>query len=379
MFTCAYYEAMNNRIVRRYGALPAQQVRQLMRAGFISGAREENVTPASLDLSLSAEAYEIRGAVQPRPNETVRELLALIQIKPHALSEPLLKRHTYLVRLNEVLRLPRSVYGFCNPKSSTGRIDVHARIIANNTARYDTIPAGYTGDIWLILSPRSFSILTQEAATFTQLRLFNGESRFSDLELEIAMREYALLWHGEEDTPIAFEDRHVHDKDGTIVLSAAIRGETCGWVCIEPDLVLDVSKIGVYDPQLFFEPLRATDGSLALLKDRFYILSTRERVRIPPALASEMAPMDERSGDFRSHYAGFLDPGWGWGEKGEGRGRPFTLEVRPFEDLFVREGQPIAKIRFEHMLEEPDHTYDTRASHYRAQAGPQLAKHFAVR
>ena len=125
-----------------------------------------------------------------------------------------------------------------------------------------------------------------------------------------------------------------------------------------------------------FEPVKIEDGALRLKRDKFYILSGAERVRIPPTLASEMVPMDERSGDFRSHYAGFLDPGWGWGQDGEGKGRPFTLEVRPFEDLVVRPGQPIAKIRFERMSEEPHFHYDTKASNYLTQMGPKLGKQF---
>jgi dCTP deaminase len=113
-----------------------------------------------------------------------------------------------------------------------------------------------------------------------------------------------------------------------------------------------------------------------LKKGAFYILSTNEAVRVPPELACEMVPMDERSGEFRSHYAGFIDPGWGWGEKGEGKGRPLTLEVRPFEDLIVRHGQPIAKIKFERVNEVPVAAYDSMGSNYIKQSGPKLAKHF---
>ncbi|MCD5381381.1 MAG: 2'-deoxycytidine 5'-triphosphate deaminase, partial [Candidatus Pacebacteria bacterium] len=126
----------------------------------------------------------------------------------------------------------------------------------------------------------------------------------------------------------------------------------------------------------FFKKICIEDGALRLERDKFYILSAAERVRIPADLASEMVPMDERSGDFRSHYAGFLDPGWGCGAEGEGEGRPFTLEVRPFEDLVVRSGQPIAKIRFEKMIETPDFHYDTKQSNYLVQSGPKLSKHF---
>jgi dCTP deaminase len=162
-----------------------------------------------------------------------------------------------------------------------------------------------------------------------------------------------------------------------VVLTALVEEGMCGYECIAtPDQVIDVANVAGYAGSDFFRPIEITDGALRLKRDKFYILSGAERVRIPPTLASEMMPMDERSGDFRSHYAGFLDPGWGWGTDGEGKGRPFTLEVRPFEDLVVRKGQPIAKIRFERMAEEPSFHYDTKVSNYLTQSGPKLGKQF---
>ncbi len=150
-----------------------------------------------------------------------------------------------------------------------------------------------------------------------------------------------------------------------------------GYKCVTPDDILDITKIGHYNPERFFMPITMREGYLTLKKGEFYILSTREAVRVPPQLACEMAPMDERSGDFRSHYAGFIDPGWGYGKKGEGVGRPLTLEVRPFEDLLVRHGQPVGKIKFERMIEVPETSYDALDSNYLRQDGPRLAKQFA--
>ncbi len=369
-----------NRHRRAYGALPSQHLRELMRSGFIFGGDEARIGPASLDLTLSSELYEIEGVAQPMPGETVRDLLALIKLHEHKIEEPLRKQRTYLARLNESLRLPEGIYGFCNPKSSTGRIDMHVRVIADRVSRYDTVtPAGFAGELWLVISPRSFPVLIHEGETLTQLRLFNGDTRFNELELQTALREYKLMWYGEKNVPFEYADIEIKDGDGSLILTADTGSSVVGYVCTEPDTVLDIAKISGYEPGEFFEPIHAINDRIALKKDRFYILSSRERIRIPPGLASEMVPMDERSGDFRSHYAGFLDPGWGWGVAGEGFGRPFTLEVRPFEDLFVRAGQPIAKIRFEYMLETPDISYDTRASNYLSQSGPRLGKQFKTR
>lgn len=176
---------------------------------------------------------------------------------------------------------------------------------------------------------------------------------------------------------LSYTDLVTNDQDGAVVLTALVEDGLCGYECIAgPDDVIDVANIAQYDSSQFFRPLTIERGALRLKRDRFYILSGAEAVRIPPTLASEMVPMDERSGDFRSHYAGFLDPGWGYGKDGEGKGRPFTLEVRPFEDLVIRAGQPIAKIRFERMAEIPDFHYDTKQSNYLIQSGPKLGKQF---
>ncbi|NBD74335.1 hypothetical protein GVX82_04840 [Patescibacteria group bacterium] len=364
-------------MVRRYGALPSQKLRELISGGFIFGADEAHISPASLDLTLTDEIYEVEGAMQPAQGETVRELLASVEHRARSLDEPLWPHVTYLARLSESLALPESVYGFCNPKSSTGRIDLHVRILADGIQRFDTVaPAGYRGELWLLITPRSFPVRVRHGETLTQLRLFNGDTRFSELDLEVAFREYKLLWSGERNEPITYRDVPVSDADGSIILTAGFSGEVVGYECITEERVLDTGAIKGYDAAEFFAPLTTDAGRLHLKKDRFYILTTRERVRIPPTLASEMVPMDERAGDFRSHYAGFIDPGWGWGAIGEGFGRPYTLEVRPFEDLYIREGQPIAKIRFEHLLEEPDIQYDTRASNYLSQDGPKLGKQF---
>jgi len=174
-----------------------------------------------------------------------------------------------------------------------------------------------------------------------------------------------------------YEELLTHDQDGALILTALLDEGLAGYECIaKRDVVLDVAKVGGYAKDDFFTPIEPIDGMLELQSDRFYILSGAERIRIPPEFASEMVPMDERSGDFRSHYAGFLDPGWGWGEAGEGHGRPFTLEVRPFEDIVVRKGQPVAKIKFERMVDTPDIIYDTKVSNYVTQTGPKLGKQF---
>ena len=333
------------------GALPSQTLRELIRTGFIINAKSENISPASLDLSLSEEVYTISGLVLPRQKEAIRDLFEIMDAKKTSFDEPLQCGKMYLARLNETLALPKHVYGYCNPKSSTGRLDMHVRVLADGVSRYDSItPRGYVGELWVAIFPKSFGVLLRPQVALTQLRLFTQDTRFSEFDLEIAMKD-GLVRHPIENRLLTYDELVTNDQDGTVVLTALIEEGGSGYHCI-------------------------AKKALHLVRDHFYILSGAERVRIPPSLASEMVPMDERNGDFRSHYAGFLDPGWGWGERGGGEGRPFTLEVRPFEDLVVRKGQPIAKICFERMAEIPDIHYDNKESNYLVQFGPKLGKQF---
>lgn len=366
----------------REGALPSQTIRTLIEVGYIQNAKYEHVSPASLDLSVSDELYTITGLVLPRQGERVEDLFEVMGAKRVPIEDPLTCGKLYLARLNETLALPTQMYGYCNPKSSTGRLDMHVRVLADGVPRYDSItPKGYTGSLWVAIFPKSFGVHIHEGTTLTQLRLFTRDTRFSELDLEIAMRQ-GIVWHPKEERSLSYGEILTNDQDGAVVLTALIEEGLSGYHCIAPkDAVIDIARIGEYHPRDFFELLTIEGGALRLIRDHFYILSGAERVRIPPTLASEMVPMDERSGDFRSHYAGFLDPGWGWGKDGEGHGRPFTLEVRPFEDLVIREGQPIAKIRFERMSDVPDMHYDdkgSQVSHYLTQAGPRLGKQFVV-
>lgn len=363
--------------IQKIGALPAQAITALIDSGCIKYGQVEHVSPASLDLTLTDELYEIRGLILPNPEERIRDLLPLMEAKSVKITEPIKCGKLYLARLNESLSLPANIYGYCNPKSSTGRLDVHVRVLADGVPRYDSVtPAGYQGDLWVAISPKSFSIQLHVGTPLTQLRLFTGDTRFTENDLSLAIQA-GLVWHPKKDLQLEYKDLVTNDKDGTVVLTAHVEEGQCGFECIaKPDQVLDVALVGEYEPSGFFQPISIEDGALRLERDKFYILSGAEPVRIPPDLASEMVPMDERNGDFRSHYAGFLDPGWGWGTDGEGKGRPFTLEVRPFEDLMIRAGQPIAKIRFERMAETPNQHYDTRPSNYLQQSGPKLGKQF---
>lgn len=353
---------------------------ELCNAGFITSASglsvlAENIRPSSLDLSISSEIYRVEGIFQPKKHETVRQVLGYIHKAQHPIAEPLERNHMYLIRLNETLALPESVYGLTNPKSTSGRLDVHVRLLADNVSRYDYLPAGFAGELWISIMPKSFPIKIYPGVSLNQLRLFNADTRLSDFELEIAFKKHKLLWR-QNGKVYNYSDIKVRDHDNSIILTLDLEGDVLGYEGRPSKQVIDLAKIAFYSGSKFFHPVRKKGEYVYLKKGSFYILSTHERVRVPPELACEMVSMDERSGEFRSHYAGFIDPGWGWGKAGEGKGRPLTLEVRPFEDLIVRQGQPIAKIRFEKMTELPTVPYDALNPNYVAQIGPKLAKHF---
>jgi len=374
-------------LAKHKGALTDSMIIKMIDGGFIKGANLANVRPSSLDLTVSNEIYEVAGVFQPRTNETVREVLAQISKKKISLDEPLKQGGLYLVRLNETLALPENVYAYCNPKSSSGRIDVHVRLLADRVSRYDAVtPAGWPGpvlgghgELWLSIMPKTFAIKLPRDYSLNQIRFFNADTRFDELELELAIQEYKLLWRVKKKIPFSYHELKIRDGDGAAILTLDLSQKIVGYQSLITKQVIDLSQKNHYVWNKFFVPLKMAKADyLHLKRDGFYILSTSEAVRVPPELACEMSPMDERSGEFRSHYAGFIDPGWGWGRAGEGNGRPLTLELRPFEDLIVRDRQPIAKIKFERMIKLPDTVYDFGPSHYSKQSGPRLAKQFKV-
>lgn len=349
-------------------------IREMIREKHITGAKEENINPASLDLSLSEEVYRVDGIFQPRPGEKIVNLIKELGVLAYDWSMPLERDVMYLARLNESLNLPSDIYAYCNPKSTTGRSDIHVRVLADGIPRYDAVaPAGYGGSLWIAISPKSFPIKLGVGIKLSQIRFFSADTRFKESDFRESFEKDRLLWRlGKQ---LSLDDLKISDRDGSIILTAMVLGENVGWHSLKTNQVMDFSKVN--PAESFFETIKHDGEKILLRKGEFYIISTREAVMVPPWLTCEMVPMDERSGEFRSHYAGFIDPGWGYGINGEGTGRMLTLELRPFEDITIRDNQPIAKIRFEKMIEIPDMTYDAmEASNYKVQNGPGLSKHF---
>lgn len=363
--------------MKHAGVLPQQMLQSFIHTGHIRGALDEQVNPSSVDLSLSGQCWRVEGIVQPRVNERVEDSLACAGSTLHDLHQVMEVGVSYFARLRESVVLPHGVYGYCNPKSSTGRNDVHVRVLADGVPRFDAVtPPGHSATLWAAITPKSYPIIIPVGERIAQLRLFTVNTRFSELELQIEMERTPLIF-STDGSVLKYSDLSITDADGSILLTLSLPKGFVGYRCRRPSRVLNFSHRG-YRWHDYFERLYSDGEMLRLRRGEFYVLSTHEYVRVPPHLSCEAVDMDSRNGEFRSHYAGYIDAGWGYGRNGKGKGRPITLEVRPYEDLVIRKGQAFAKIRFERMAEPPDEHYDQLGtSHYRSQNIARLSKHFA--
>ena len=359
------------------GAFPIQFITNLIEKGVVKNADKKNLNPASLDLALSEEIYRLDALFQPRPTETVREIIKEIAPAAHSFDYPLERGVTYLVRLRETFELPDSVYAYCNPKSTTGRNGFQVRVVADRVSRYDSVPEKFKGEVWLSIVPKSYPVKLSPGDTLAQIRFFNKDTRLTEATLPAVFNEKKLLWN-KKGKAYSYDEIKIKDNDGAVVLRLDLDDDICGWECLGVNKVLDFAKIGQHNPRDYFTPVMKYDGKVQLREGGLYIFYTKEKVRVPPTLACEMHPMDQRSGEFRSHDAGFIDPGWGYGANGEGKGRRLVLEVRPFEDIVFRDGQPAAKIKFEAMAEEPTVQYDAigKSNYTDETSAPRLSKHF---
>lgn len=363
------------------GALASARIRTLIEEGFIrssapGGLAPGQVQPASLDLTLSAEAWRMPGSVLPLRTEPVRDLIRRFARRRIDLASPeiLDRDKVVLVRLNERLHLPAAVGAYTNSKSSTGRIDLQTRTITDRNPRYEKIRRGYDGELFLEIIPKSFDVELREGDSLNQIILYGRRRLLLSAELAALMETDPLLFDA-EGVPVAAADCVVEDG---LLMSVDLSREIVGWVARKtPEPVRIASGSGSHDAREFFDPIpRPRDGRLVLCRGSFYILSTAEHLRVPADFAVEMLPYESTAGEFRAHYAGFFDPGFG---AGPGlRGTPAVLEVRAHDDdLILRHGQPICKMVFEHLSERPAVLYgEGGTNHYQHQRGPRLSRLF---
>ena len=359
------------------GTLAIDGLRALINGGHIRSARAidpHQIQPSSFDLRLGAECYRMPGSVLPLASEPVRKLVQELALEKLDLSEEkcLGRNQVYLVRLEETLALPDGVEAYCNGKSSTGRIDLATRVLADGSPRYDRVPPGYHGELWIELIPRSFHVIAQAGVSLNQAIFFRDRRILGQGELLALHRKTPLLCE-----PDGAPTPDTGLFDGRLVMSADLHKDIVGYVAKRTHHPLRLTGIAAHRADDFFAPVTRPDsGYLFLEQDRFYILATRERVVVPIDLACEMVPFDPTAGEFRAHYAGFFDPGWGL--TGPRRGSPAVLEVRAHEDdLILRHGQPICAMAFEALDRPCSEPYGSRGNTYASQEGPRLGKHFA--
>lgn len=368
------------------GVLPDHFLRAAIDSGAIGGSSDDipetNVQPASLDLRLGAKAYRIRCSFLPGV-QTVEERmkdLVIDEIDLDGEGAVLETNRPYLIPLQERLRLPQNVRAKANPKSSTGRADVFTRVITDRSARFDDVQAGYAGQLYLEVVPLSFPVRVRRGLTLNQLRLSVGRAQLTDREIASEHAARPLLYA--EGKPVSAGNLGLASG---LFLSLNLHGDRkrgVGWRARASPPLLDLGKVGAADPGQFWERVVREDGDRVVLNPKnFYLLMSYEAVTIPPNLASEMTAYDPTSGELRTHYAGFFDPGFGYSASGERRGSTAALEVRAHDIPFMIEHrQHVCKLTFERMLEEPTALYGQQGfgSSYQGQS-ETLGKHFNVR
>ena len=328
------------------GILPCQSLQALIDSGAMRSETpfdHDQVQPASVDLRLGARAWRVRASFLPRKARRVAERMADVKMHELDLSggAVLEKGCVYIAELQERLQLPPGIAGRANPKSSTGRVDVFVRLLTDYGPVFDDVAEGYDGPLYVEIAPQTFSILVRTGTRLNQLRLKRGK-------------------------PVLLSSRNV---------GVDLTGELAGFRARRHAGVVDLDVEDGHDPRDYWEPLEPRRGELLLDPGEFYILASKEAIEIPSLEAAEMTPIDPSVGEFRVHYAGFFDPGFGT-EEAQGQGSKGVLEVRSHETPFLLEdGQTVARLVYEPLTDRPSRLYGEDGSHYQRQ-GLKLSKHF---
>lgn len=358
------------------GIWPAQRLVRAVAAGEILPAAPldaDQIQPASLDLRLGEVGWKIPASFLPGRDTTVAARLARLGAERLDLGRDTVLRRggVYLVQLLESLDLGRRVAGLANPKSSTGRLDVFCRVIVDRGTEFDAIPAGYRGPLWLEIAPRSFDILVRRGSRLAQVRIRQGSPSAGHAAIDRLNREIGLIRgpHGPADV-----------KQGAIALSVDLAGtsddDLVGYRARPTDTPIDIELRDACEIADFWQEVRRPADGLVLEPDTFHILSTAEKVAIPDSMAADMIAYDTAVGEFRVHYAGFFDPGFGY-EGTRARGTRIVLEMRSHEVPFILEhGQIVGRVLVERLTEPTDRPYGSRIGSNYVGQGLTLGKHF---
>ena len=360
------------------GVLPDDWIRKAVASGIIDAGEyalpETSFQPASLDLRLGKVAYRLRSSFLPGSRKVQEQLqdysMGQLDLRDGAILE---RNRPYLIPLVERVRLPQGIRGRANPRSSVGRLDIFTRVITDRGRRFDEIPEGYDGPLFLEVASQSFTISVRQGLSLNQLRLIKGQARLDDADV-------AQL---HQNDPLLYLDRKPVSElllaEG-LFLSVDLRGEegSVGFKAKKNSLLLDLSKIGAYHPDDYWEPIKADRKDRLILEpEEFYLLISLEKVRVPPQFAVEMSAYDPTGGELRTHYAGFFDPGFGYDAERLLCGTKAVMEVRAHDVPFALEhGQSVAKLVFERMSAAPTRLYGSGIGSSYQDQRLTLSKHF---
>jgi dCTP deaminase len=396
----ALFSEMARNEPRKTGILPSQEIRELIRNGKIRSAQEipdGQIQPASMDLRLGNVAYRIQASFLPGRSSTIRSKIKELCLAEVDLNKPtLLERDAvFIVPLVESLALPSDIGGKANPKSTTGRLDIFTRLITDGGLEFERVPAGYRGELYVEIVSRTFPIVVKAGTKLNQLRFTRGNPRSGDDVLgQLAERE-RLVYYDNGDAPVEARVERGLDKlppEGDSAARAYIDRGLRTTIDLEgiggSDVVaykarrncapVDLSKVGAHETAEFWETITTPkSGGLVLDPGDFYILSSKERFAVPAGWAAEMEPFDASSGDFSVHYAGFFDPGFGYGLSGEIKGTRGVLEVRAHEvPILLEDRQIVGRLVYHRMADIPDILYGQQIGSSYQQQGLALSKQF---
>ena len=380
-----------NKIQKIAGVLSSQEILELIHKNVITsenGIEKDLIQPASIDLRLGIKAWRVPASFLPGKGNKVSSRLKDLAMHEFSLIDGAVLECgcVYIVKLLENVSLTDNLTGIANPKSSTGRLDVFTRLIVDGAMEFEEVPAGYQGPLYAEISPRTFSVLVRTGSRLNQLRLKRGQSFTSDKEMEILQEHVGLVRYQDN---INLLDKI---KNG-VPLSVDLIGENglIGYKARKHSMLIDIDKPNHYKRELFWEKITVEDllyqggdyknknnqGSLILSPDAFYILASKEYVSVPSKYAAEMRAYDTKVGEFRAHYAGFFDPGFGLTELGASKTKA-VLEVRSHDVPFlIEQDQTVCRLVYEPMANVPSILYGEagNSNNYQAQ-GLKLAKHF---